>query len=106
MVGSEAARFLFDYLRPKASKATKNLGEDAAIAYCAVDRTDACFVTMDKIAAFLALSELGRGRVATPFDLWDDLLSGGLIKRNEFLSLCEQTYKAVSLPGVPRRLRR
>ena len=37
---------------------------------------------------------------------WDELLSGGLIKKNEFLSLCESTYKAVGLPGVPGRLLR
>jgi hypothetical protein len=106
MVGSEAARFLFEYLRPHAPRATKNLGEDAAIAYCAVERKDACFVTMDKGASFLALAELGSGRVATPFDLWDDLLSKGLIDPAEFLRLCELVYRSIGLPGVPQRIRR
>lgn len=106
MAGSEAARFLFEYLRPHASSATKNLGEDAAIAYCAIERTDACFVTMDKGAAFLGLAELGSGRVATPFDLWSDLLSKGLIGPEEFSSLCEWVVrKSHGLPGVPRRMR-
>lgn len=106
MVGSETAEFLFGYLRPNAPSATKNLGEDAAIAYCAIERKDACFVTMDKGATFLALAELGRGRVATPFDLWDDLLLKGLISPNEFSSLCETVHKSLGLPGVPQRIRR
>lgn len=80
MAGSKAANFLFEYLRPRAASATKNLGEDAAIAYCVTERTDACLVTDDKHAAFLALAELGRGRVATPFDLWDDLLSRSSVR--------------------------
>jgi hypothetical protein len=106
MVGSQAARFLFEDLRPNAPSATKNLGEDAAIAYCAIERTDACFVTMDKGAAFLGLAELGRGRVATPFDLWDDLLCQGLIAPDEFSNLCEIVRKSLALAGVPRRIRR
>lgn len=105
MAGSVAASFLFEYLRPHASSATKNLGEDAAIAYCAIERTDACFVTMDKGATFLALAELGSGRVATPFDLWDDLVSKGLISPAEFSSLCELVRKSLGLPGVPQRIR-
>jgi len=104
MVDSEAAHFLFEYLRPNAPSATKNLGEDAAIAYCAIERKDACFVTMDKGAAFLALSELGSDRVATPFDLWADLLSKGLISPDEFSSLCDTVRKSLALPGVPRRI--
>ncbi len=91
MAGSPAARFLFEYLRPRASGATKNLGEDAAISYCAFERTDACFVTMDKGAAFLALAELGTGRVATPFDLWHDLLTQELVSSAEFSSLARRS---------------
>lgn len=106
MVGSQAACFLFEYLRPNAPSATKNLGEDAAIAYCALEKTDGCFVTNDKGAAFLALAELGRGRVATPFDLWEDLFSQGLITPDEFSSLCETVRKSLGLPGVPARVRR
>lgn len=106
MAGSQGARFLFEYLRPNAPSATKNLGEDAAIAYCAIERTDGCFVTMDRGAAFLALAELGSARVATPFDLWDDLLSKGLISPDEFSRLCDLVWKSLGLPGVPQRIRR
>jgi hypothetical protein len=104
MARSSAARFLFDYLRPKATSATKNLGEDAAIAFCAVEDSDAIFVTMDKGAAFLALAELGMERVATPFDVWRDLLSRRLISHAEFSSLCEAVRKSVGLPGIPQRI--
>jgi hypothetical protein len=103
---SEAAAFLFEYLRPRAASATRNLGEDAAIAYCAIENTQSCFVTMDKGAAFLALAELGVGRVATPFDLWDELLRESLISEDEFRSLCQFVQKALSLPGMPKHLGR
>jgi hypothetical protein len=106
MAGSPAAIFLFEYLRPNASSATKDLGEHAAISYCAIERTDACFVTMDKGAAFLALAELGTGRVATPFDLWDDLLAARLLSSDEFFKLCDAVHKSVGLPGVPQRIRK
>jgi hypothetical protein len=106
MAGSPAAVFLFEYLRPIASSATKDLGEHAAISYCAIERKDASFVTMDKGAAFLALAELGTGRVATPFDLWDDLRTKGLVTLAEFSSLCDAVRKSLALPGVPQRIRR
>jgi hypothetical protein len=104
MTGSAAANYLFQYLRPSASSATKNLGEDASIAYCAIEQTDGAFVTTDKGAAFVALAELGMGRVAAPFDLWKELLSRKLVSKAEFSDLCDWVRKSFNLPGIPRRL--
>ena len=59
-------------------------GEAESIAWCAHESTDAVFVTQDKTAAFVALAELGLGRVALPFDLWCALRDAGLIDREAF----------------------
>jgi hypothetical protein len=102
---SKAADYLFKYLRTRASMATRDMGEDASIAYCMAEDPDAVFVAMDKRAAYVALSELGSGRVVTPFDCWDGLLRGGLIARQDFDSLCDRALKGDSgLPGLPRRI--
>jgi hypothetical protein len=53
----------------------------------------------------LALSELGMGRVAYPFDLWAHLRDQRLIEAAEFRSLCLATRKGDgALPGLPERL--
>jgi len=68
-------------------------------------RSDAVFVTQDRRAAMLALAELGRSRVAHPFDLWLHLQDRDLIRRAEFKELCRRTVTAdTGLPGVPWRL--
>jgi hypothetical protein len=74
-----------------------------AIAFCALVEPEGVFVPADKRAAFLALAELGPGRVATPFDLWAHLKDGGLITTEQFTFLCERTAKGGGLPGVPLR---
>jgi hypothetical protein len=103
-IGSAAANLLLDYLRPDATNATRDLGEDESIAYCIEEARDATFVTMDKRAAYIALSELGPGRVAVPFDLWHWLRSEGLITSAECATLCEVTLRQDNgLPGIPRR---
>ena len=107
-VGSPADDVLM-YLRAGgvAGMPTKDVGEDASIALCAAQLVDGVFVTHDKRAAFIALAELGRGRVTTPFDLWDDLQARALIAQSTFDRLCEATLKGDhSLPGIPRRIRR
>lgn len=64
-------------------------------------------MTEDKGAALLALGELGRSRVASSFDLWDDLRTRGVVDQARFDRLCNQTRIKgnTSLPGVPWRLR-
>ena len=101
-----ADAMLYDYLRRDATRAGKDLGEDASIAFCALVLTEAIFVTQDQVAALAALSELGTGRVATPFDLWHDMARQGLVSTEQCASLCESTLKSVKdcLPGIPRRL--
>jgi hypothetical protein len=105
--GTPAATMLFEYLRLNSTDATKNLGEDASIAFCAMERTDAIFVTQDKGAALIGLAELGLGRVATPFDLWHDLLEQGLVSKEQFQFLCESTRKSDGTwPGIPVRFQK
>jgi hypothetical protein len=105
--GSLTAEFLFNYLRIDETNATKDIGEDASIAFAAIERPEAIFVTADKGAAFCALAELGPSRVATPFDLWGWLRDEQLIRELEFEALCQATLKGDgSLPGIPPRLKR
>lgn len=102
--GTPAAAMLYEHLRLNSTHATRNLGEDASIAFCAWVRTEAIFVTQDKGAALVALAELGMGRVATPFDLWHDLAQRGLVSNAQFHALCDSTRKSDSAwPGVPMR---
>jgi hypothetical protein len=104
-VGSPAAALVMDYLRRNETSATRDLGEDESIAYCMAEAADATLVTMDKRAAFIALAELGPGRVATPFDLWSWLAGEGVVDARQRAALDEATVKQDSgLPGVPRRL--
>jgi len=104
ILGRPASKMLFEYLRPNAPNATKNLGEDASIAYAARESSTAVFVAFDKGACFLALGEIGRDRVASPFDLWDDLKQRGLLTATQFENLCNRTQKLSNLPGIPARL--
>ncbi|MCA9558989.1 MAG: hypothetical protein KC583_10545 [Myxococcales bacterium] len=102
---SPAALMLYHYQRAGASSATKNLGEDASIAFCAHEAPDAVFVALDNNATYTAVSELGRGRVATPFDVWHGLRERGLLDATMYGRLCDATLRQrQNLPGVPRRL--
>ncbi|HQY64644.1 MAG TPA: hypothetical protein PK141_24765 [Polyangiaceae bacterium] len=105
--GYEAAAVLYGHLRPIASQATRDLGEDASIAAALTEVRDAVFVTMDKRAAYIALAELGSGRVATPFDLWDHLERAGLVSLAEYRALADLTTKQDhGLADVPLRHKR
>lgn len=106
MNDTPAFEYLFSELRPHAASADKDLVEHLSIAACAHDLTEAVFVAEDKGAAFLALSELGRGRVATPFDLWDDLLGRSVIALDDFKRLCVATERSMQPLRTPVRLRR
>lgn len=103
VVGSPASDLLFQHLRRDSADTGENLGEHASIAFCAHVAPSAVFVPRDKKAAFLALAELGIGRVATPFDLWADLKGARLITAPQFATLCERTARDSGLPGIPRR---
>ena len=104
LVGGPAAEYLYDHLRPQEGHSTLNLGEDVSIALCAVQMPAGVFVSMDKHAMMVALGELGRGRVASSFDVWDELRAASLISAEEFRLLCDVTLaQNRSLPGLPRR---
>jgi hypothetical protein len=100
---SSAAQYLLTHLRPRAPSATKNLGEDVAIALAATELLDVVFVTLDKAAAFVALAELGPGRVSTPLDVWADLHRPRLITVVQRDEMTRRTVTHGSLPGLPRR---
>lgn len=96
----------FEYLRKDEVEATKNVGEDESIAYCMTEASDAIFVTFDKVAAHIALAELGGARVASTFDLWFWLADKRMISERERDALCQAFLKKDStLPGIPLRLR-
>jgi hypothetical protein len=86
IVAGSAAGDAFLEFRAGGAGADKNVGEDAAIAL-ALHEPDAVVVAMDKHALFRALSELGRGRVASPFELWESLRGDGLISADDFDAL-------------------
>ena len=69
------------HLRGNAPQATSHLGEHEAIALLAThpELRDAIFVVQDRHAVALALTELGRGRVVTPYDCWHDLHERGIL---------------------------
>lgn len=81
-------------------------GEAESIAWCVAGDLDAVFVTQDITAMCVALSELGPGRVALPFDLWRWLLDERLIDHTAFEALCQSTWKNMRecVPGIPARL--
>jgi hypothetical protein len=95
---------VYSHLRPQSASSTQDLGEHVTIAHLAIQATDGVFVTCDKGAAYLALSELGRGRVASPFDLWQWMGQQQLISPEQQQALHSATLKSGSLPGMPRRL--
>lgn len=103
MASSPAAAYLLGHVRRKSYSATKNVGEDVAVALAATDLPSAVFVTLDKAAAFMALAELGPRRVSTPLDVWADLHARKLITKAHFDDLMDRTIKSSSLPGIPRR---
>lgn len=84
-------------------KTTTNRAEMEAIAWILVHAADGVFVTADRRAALTALAELGRTRVAHPFDLWIELLNGDALTPEEFRALCNRTRQKdqglVRMPG-------
>ena len=93
MMGTHAADIVYSHLRRTASRAAANLAEHQCIAWIIAERRDAVFVTEDRKAAFLALAELGRGRVAHAHDLWLYLRDERLVDRKQFENLCRATCR-------------
>lgn len=99
-----AAEILFNHLRRDMGGGA-DLAEHQAIAWALVHSPEAVFVCQDKRAALIALAELGRGRVAHPFDLWLHLRDEGEISDGQFDDLCERTRRVdQALPGIPWRI--
>ncbi|MCB9610801.1 MAG: hypothetical protein H6716_29725 [Polyangiaceae bacterium] len=81
---SQVGETLFGYLRPSASNATANMGEDESLALC-MHHKDLTLVSSDKLAVFRAVSELGpNARVMLPFDLWAELRHRGWISHADY----------------------
>lgn len=91
-------------LHPDTSSTT-NLAEYESIAWAQEHGLDAVFVCADKRASLTALAELGRGRVAHPFDLWLDLRERSWLSLPAFERLCRMTREHdQGLPRMPRRI--
>lgn len=105
-VGSPAGTILYTHLRT-ASGGTANLAEHESIAWALTDPVgDSVLVTQDKLAAMLALAELGRGRVCHPYELWEQLQAQGNLTQNQFQDLMRATSRRDrSIPAIPRRQR-
>ena len=102
--GSESERCLYGHLRRNSALAMNDLGEDESIALLATGELDAVFVVSDRRACTIALAELGRCRVAAPFELWRWLKSEGVVDDAGFRALCDRTLKQdQGLPGLPYR---
>lgn len=104
-IGSPVAEYYQSRMRPLL-KTRFHAGEAESIAWCAIAAPDMVFVTQDVTALYVALSELGPGRVVLPFDLWRWLHDQGLIDQTSFGTLCQSTWLSLraSLPGIPERL--
>lgn len=97
---------LYAHLRKGTTSTTADLGEHESIAICATLRPDLIFVCQDRRATQIALAELGRGRVASPFDCWDALRQAGLIDDSGFDALSRLSLRGDGgLPGLPWRFR-
>jgi hypothetical protein len=109
-IGTQGYERLMELRRPYEGREQPDadLAEHEAIAVCATERRDLIFVCQDRRAIGLALDELGPGRVATPYDLWEDLRRRQLFDQGGFEALCKSTRIALNQrPALPPwRLRR
>lgn len=102
--GSEAEAMLWAHLRTNTTLASRDLAEDEAIALLSREVSDGVLVVLDRKAAMVALAELGRGRVASPFDYWDWLRSERIVDQAAFDALCDATLREdAGFPGKPVR---
>jgi len=97
---------LLSELRPSEETASVDLGEHESIALCATSHAKLIFVSLDKGALRLILSELGRGRVAYPYELCEELKNIGALEEDEFERALEgfERHTDGTVP-VPARLK-
>jgi len=104
-VNSVAGAILYRHLRSN-YQGTADLGEHEAIAWLLAEASAVQLVTSDKLAAFLALSELGPGRVCHPYDVWYGLHDGGYVDTEVLARLVARSGKQdPSIPSPPYRFR-
>lgn len=104
--GEDPAAAIFLELHREAETSV-NRAEREAIAWALARADDAVFVTEDKLAALIALAELGRTRVAHPFDLWIELREADAVTPADFKRLCDRTKgRDQRLPRMPGRAKR
>lgn len=102
--GIDPAEQVLIELHPDTSS-TADLAEHESLAWAQVHGLDAVFVCVDRRAALTALAELGRERVAHPFDVWLDLLQKGWLRHEAFKRLCDLNRKHdQGLPRMPGRV--
>lgn len=82
------------------------MAEHESISWAQSEAPDTVFVSVDKGAIMIALAELGRERVASPFDLWIDLFRRRWLVESEFVRLCDHSYGQAKdlLQGKPKRI--
>jgi hypothetical protein len=103
---SQAGDILYNHLRPGRND-SEDLAEHQSIAWALTDPDqDSVLVTLDKVAAMLALAELGRGRVCHPYELWDDLRLRHYLDEPQFNDLLQATAKrSRGIPAIPWRIK-
>lgn len=105
-VESPAENLLYGHFRSRSEYqrgSTVNFAEHQAFALLLTEEKNRIFVTFDKGAAYLALLELGPGRVAHPFDLFFYLEQKRRLEPGAFGELLDKSRKKEQL-GPPWRL--
>lgn len=102
--GTDAANLYYRVYRHQRTTSHSDAGEDAMLASCVCDFTDALFVSCDALALGRAVSELGASRVCSALDLWRRLRDEGVVDAAQTDLLFEKTV--LRLRGtyqLPRR---
>lgn len=100
-IESDGFRMLVQHLRPDEDVASRDYGEHESIAICRTERTDLVFTSLDKLAIRLALSELGSGRVAYPYEFAESLRRHGAISPAAHGRFLEQIRRACPMVPIP-----
>jgi hypothetical protein len=100
----EAGALLYGHFRRHGPQSSANLAEHQALAWILAGDEDTVFVTQDKTAAAIALSEVGGARVAWPYELSEWLRDCGWVTPTSFQALCGRTQKASPSVPLPWRL--